>query len=289
MYISATTDKGLVRPNNEDSYEVLSVAEDFNFIIVCDGVGGEAAGEVASETAVRVAVDGVRLAYRPELTDGDIYRLMDNTFSRINSAILSMAEEKEERRTMCTTAVMAICVGNTVYIGSVGRLMDNTFSRINSAILSMAEEKEERRTMCTTAVMAICVGNTVYIGSVGDSRAYVYSGGSFELLTRDHTVSQQLLDAGCITEDEAEKHAERHKLTQVIGIDCRTDPCYAEREFKPGDALLLCTDGLYDMLSNDKLLNAVDRAVSEKNVDVLIQEALAEGGADNITAVLGIF
>ena len=143
--------------------------------------------------------------------------------------------------------------------------------------------------MGTTLCMAVVCGDVCYYTNVGDSRLYLFRRGRLTRLTKDHSVVQMLVDEGTITEEEAQYPPERNCITRVVGVHETVYGDSDEYPLEPGDALLLCSDGLYTMLPGAKLEALTARALEKKDCSPLIEAANEMGGADNITAVLMIY
>ena len=221
------TDVGLVREHNEDS---LAVAD--RLFVVADGMGGHAAGEVASEIAVSTILE-----CNP--TPGD------------------------------------------------PRQLGQAVMEANRNIVAAAMEGRGRKGMGTTVTAATIAGRRLVIAQVGDSRAYLYHGGVLQRLTRDHSLVQNLVDSGQITEAQARIHPERNKITRALGTDYRVAPDMYELEILPGDRLLLCSDGMHGMVE-EPLIEDVLATVPDPQdaADQLVSQALAAGGFDNVTCVV---
>ena len=149
------------------------------------------------------------------------------------------------------------------------------------------ENKEKEKNMGTTLVGAILDENYMgYLFNVGDSRAYLYRKGNLLRLTKDHSVVQEMIDKGEITEEEAMTHPERHKITMAVGTRDSVSPDVFNVEFMRGDILLLCTDGVHDMLDDDEIKEIIksNSKISELPTDI-VNAANEKGGEDNITVI----
>ncbi len=140
----------------------------------------------------------------------------------------------------------------------------------------------------STLVLAVLHNTVAYIFNLGDSRAYYYSGGNIRQITYDHTVANQKLRAKILTEAEAKKSSDSHRLTSFLGVDDRWIGLKAQ-SYEPFDissgALLLCTDGLFDMCTDEEI--AVTMAGNEDGcAQRLVEKALEKGGRDNITCMV---
>jgi serine/threonine protein phosphatase PrpC len=136
--------------------------------------------------------------------------------------------------------------------------------------------------------VAISLGADLVIGHIGDSRAYLLRGARLHRLTRDHTMAQALVDAGIANPQDAATKAMRHVLTAALGSTGeRSDPEVQRLHLSDGDQLLLCTDGLTDMVEDKEIVSSLRDATSaEAACGVLVDRALAGGGRDNVTVVL---
>ena len=140
--------------------------------------------------------------------------------------------------------------------------------------------------MGTTAVCALVRGGTVYLCHAGDSRAYLFRAGKLTQLTHDHSYVQELVDCGTITVEEAEHHPQKNIITKALGVDYRLEPEFTSEKLQKGDVLLLCTDGLTNMVPVDQMEKLLVQGPFYDTPDRLIEAANANGGSDNITALL---
>jgi len=264
--ISAQSDRGSVRHNNEDHFLVARLdrtmrplltnlepgalpeecTESVYGMLVADGMGGHSAGEVASETAIVSLVDQVLR------TPDWIMRLNDE-----------LAHQVLER-------------------------METRLEEVNEIVSDRALNEPGLEGMGTTITLAASLGMDAIIAHVGDSRAYLLRRGQLLQLTRDHTIAQTLVDLGAIDRETAARHQLRHVLTNVIGG--KGDKLRVELHqlrLQDEDQLLLCTDGLSDM-AKDEAIAAVlrDSGTAGDACQALIQLALAGGGKDNVTVTL---
>src|SRR5579883_1767031 len=191
--------------------------------IVADGMGGHAAGEVASE----IAVDTV-----------------SNTYYQ------------DDSEDVAASLLQAI-------------------KRANALIHQRAAENMLRSGMGTTCVAAVLRGNMAYIANVGDSRAYFMRNGQAKQVR-----------AGLLTDDQARTHAQRNVITRCLGTQADVDIDIFTEELREGDALVLCTDGLSGLVSDDEIRRTVEQYVPQESVYHLIEQANNNGGPDNITAIV---
>ncbi len=221
------TDVGCVREHNEDSLVVAPP-----LYVVCDGMGGHAAGEVASEIAVDVIAERA-----PRHPDAE----------------------------------------------ALGRAVEEA----NLAIVRAAREGVGREGMGTTCTAAMLENERLVIAQVGDSRAYLLHKGRLQQLTRDHSLMTDLIEAGKITPEEARVHPQRSVITRALGSDPRTTPDLFEINVETGDRLLLCSDGLSGMVEDDEIESLMARTPDpQRCAALLVNEAIAHGGYDNVTVVV---
>ena len=169
--------------------------------------------------------------------------------------------------------------------GSVERLLDSAMATANVGVYDRAQQQAELIGMGTTVVAAITHGNTAYISHVGDSRLYLWRDHQLAVVTRDHSVVQELIESGQITEEEARSHPRKNYITRALGVVAEESGEYDELELMSGDRLMLCTDGLTNEVTIDKMVQLLEKP-AEEALDALMRAALDDGGADNITIVL---
>lgn len=159
----------------------------------------------------------------------------------------------------------------------------------NNEIYKKSVNNSENAGMGTTAVIAYINGDLVYIANIGDSRAYLIDD-EITQLTVDHSIVQKLLESGSITPQEARNHPERNIITRALGTEPMEDCDIYEFKAQTGDKLLLCSDGLTDMLEDFEIKDILSAChASEEAVNTLIKAANGRGGKDNITAILICF
>jgi serine/threonine protein phosphatase PrpC len=231
---SARSAIGLMRQGNEDSAFVSP-----QLIAVADGMGGHAAGEVASRIAVQVLH---RLT--PTLTATDIDE------------------------------------------DSVSDLLMHSLHSIDEEIAAVAEEEIEKRGMGTTLTALLVRDNHIALLHVGDSRCYRLRGSALEQLSNDHTVIQELLDQGAISEAEAAEHPQRSMLTQALRGDGDVTPVLQVYEVKKGDRFLLCSDGLSGVLTEKEIKIGLKKSDKDEAVKFLVDATYVNGAPDNVTVLI---
>jgi len=165
--------------------------------------------------------------------------------------------------------------------------IDALIQEANRRIYDRASTDPSASGMGTTMTVALVEGMTVAIGHVGDSRAYLVRGDQMEQLTEDHSLVNELMKTGKLSEEEAHVHPQRSVITRAVGTDPDVDVDGFTIEAEEGDVFLLCSDGLPDMVEDEEILELVhaNRDDLEKAVKSLVAAANRGGGEDNITAV----
>lgn len=156
----------------------------------------------------------------------------------------------------------------------------------NNIVYKTACEQPDLSGMGTTLVAALVMGDAAHFVHVGDSRAYVVGDGKISRITDDHSVVWQLVTLGQITEQEARVHPEKNMITRAVGVKEGVDPEVNFCKLRKNDSVLLCTDGLTNLVDDDEILEIVENNISEDAVEKLISLAISRGGTDNITAVV---
>jgi serine/threonine protein phosphatase PrpC len=241
------TDVGRRRSLNEDN---LIVDPEAAFFVVCDGLGGQNAGEVASSTAVEVLSAFITRSHR----DKDI------TWPYGFAARLSFD----------------------------GNRLLTAIGLANKKVFRVADSQPDYSGMGTTVVAALVRASTLTVGWVGDSRLYLVRGGTLQALTEDHTWVNMAVREGTISREEAEKHPWKHVLLKAVGGRDTIEPDLVEGKLEHGDVVLLCSDGLHGMLTDDQIgavLNPPPASL-EDGAKALIAAGNEAGGKDNITVIL---
>jgi serine/threonine protein phosphatase PrpC len=247
---SGLTDVGLKREGNEDSF---SVEESLGLYIVADGMGGHLAGEVASQ----IAVDMIQKSYRKWLENKtareDIFGPPDDSLS---------------------------LQGN--YLMSSIRLA-------NRVVYEMAMEYEQYHGMGTTVVALLVTPTLVVAANVGDSRIYLVRDGHIEKLSKDHTIVAEQVEMGVMTEEEAATSPLKHILTRNLGSSDSVDPEVFELEPSNTDRVILCSDGLTDLVADTEILEMAEGEEDPNQLcHKLLDKVLKRGAHDN-TTIISVF
>ena len=226
------SDVGCVRRQNEDACCVRTTPE-LALGIVCDGMGGANAGEVASRLAVE--------AFARVVEDG--------------------TEPPEER-------------------------MRLGLEQANREVYCYGWEHPECRGMGTTLAAALVLGETAYLLNVGDSRIYCLGAQGIRQISRDHSLVEELVQAGQITREQARTHPRKNIITRALGTERHVVGDLFLHRVVPGEVLLLCSDGLCNELTDSEMLGLVQKGPLEGGCQRLLEAALLRGAHDNVTAVL---
>ena len=171
---------------------------------------------------------------------------------------------------------------------NIENLLKNAILEANKMIFEKAHQDKDYLGMGTTVSIAYCKGTQFFWGHVGDSRIYLLRNNELIQITKDHSLVWDLLKSGSITKAEAKVHPQRNVLTRAVGVDetllVDTGVC----DLFKNDRLLLCTDGLTNMLNEDSIKKAISSETIDlkESIDFLVGAALAAGGSDNITVIL---
>ena len=156
----------------------------------------------------------------------------------------------------------------------------------NNAIFRRTYEDKQLTGMGTTMVCACVIGRMVHIVHAGDSRGYLFRDGKLIQLTHDHSMVQELVDSGQLKQEQAANHPQKNLITKALGVDIHLQPDYTRSELLDGDILLLCTDGLCNMVKDEEMADVLIQEHFFDAADSLICHALNNGGQDNITVLL---
>lgn len=141
--------------------------------------------------------------------------------------------------------------------------------------------------MGSTVVVAVFTGDLLVVGHVGDSRAYRLRQGQLDRLTRDHSLLQEQLDGGLITQEQALTSTHRNLVTRALGMDEQVEVETRSHEMRSGDILLMCSDGVYDLLDDQEMARLIGQAETlDAACKALVEAANDAGGKDNISVVL---
>jgi len=167
------------------------------------------------------------------------------------------------------------------------RLLGEAIAKLSQQVHDQSADRIGFKGMGATVVVALILGRQLYIGHMGDSRAYLLREGRLKQLTKDHSITQLLIDSGEITPDEAKTHPARGKITRFVGMEGEPLPEACSLKCEPGDLIMLCTDGLHGMLNEKQILTILGGKASPTALcRRLVSAANSAGGKDNITVVV---
>ena len=164
--------------------------------------------------------------------------------------------------------------------------LSGAIEEVNRQIYHQKEHDDALTGMGTTLSVLWMSDNFVYIGHVGDSRVYLLRDGEFKQMTLDHSLVEQLVREGVLTEEEAQNHPMRNIITRAIGTDESVEVDVVVEERRKGDLWLACSDGLHGLVDDRQMRDALRQYAPEKAADVLLKAALDAGGRDNVTLVI---
>lgn len=177
-------------------------------------------------------------------------------------------------------------IRDTELITPVG-VIEQAVKAANEAIYKASNSRPELEGMGTTLVCATVMEGTAYVGNIGDSRMYLFRGG-LRQITVDHSLVEEMVQSGEIQKDEMRTHPNKNIITRALGTDVAVRPDCFEIEVQTGDVLLLCSDGLTNMLEDEEIANILNEHISDMKEagELLVEQANKAGGKDNISVVL---
>lgn len=254
LAICGATDIGASRASNQDTFVIadlrsgdlsdpctradIPLSRQGILLMVCDGMGGAAAGDLAARIAAE-AIKHQLVGAGPAVVEHPDQSLKD-----------------------------AVCGAN-------------------GAVLAEAKTHPETRGMGTTCTAAIVLPDRLSVAQVGDSRAYLLRNGRLQLLTRDQTMADQMVEIGALRPEDVPTSIHRNVLLQAVGTRSTIEPIISEMQLRRGDRILLCSDGLHGSIPDDEIAEVM-RGTTDMHAcaRALIQAALAAGGPDNVTVVV---
>jgi PPM family protein phosphatase len=255
LAVCGATDVGVRRAENQDAFVIADLRSgDLSnpcsrteiplsgrgiLLLVCDGMGGAAAGDLAAH----IAAEAIK--------------------EQLVGAGPAAAKSPDES-------------------------LKSAVAGANGAVFAEAKVHPGARGMGTTCTAAFVLPTRVFVAQVGDSRAYLLRDGRLQLLTRDQTMADELVESGVLRPDQVESFPYRHVLTQAVGTRSTIKPIISEAPLCRGDRLLLCSDGLHGPVPDEeiaRILSAADADI-DRVTRKLIEAALAAGGPDNVTVVV---
>jgi len=241
MELWGITDSGKIRRQNQDSFKILCEEDrEVAVFVVCDGMGGARAGNVASALATEAFV-----------------------------------------------RYMSKGIGDIGAQNDVAANMSDAVLAANKAVYDKSVQEEEFAGMGTTLTAAISAPDGEVVVNVGDSRAYHVTQSGITQITKDHSVVEDMIMRGDLTRAEARRHPNKHLITRALGTNIDEEPDVFFLKLKRGDYILLCSDGLSNVVLDSEILFELQRGGSAKDsCENLVEMALSRGAPDNVTAVI---
>jgi protein phosphatase len=262
----AVSHQGSVRSENEDRYLVLKLGRDQEMLLT------------------NVTESGLPLSFQEW---GYLFSVADGTSDEDaqGSAASSLA--------LCTAVQLLLRFGRwnlRIDDRVANEVMERTrlfYARVSDVVAERTKGDSLLRTG-TTLTTAFSAGNELFVAHVGDSRAYLWRNGKLYRLTHDQTYAQLLADAGQISQEEVDTHHMRHVLTEALGVgEARINVQVKRMQLEDGDSLLLCTNGLTNMVAEDQIASILIRGAGvQQTCGQLVNAALENGGTDNVTALI---
>lgn len=232
------TDRGIVRSNNQDSY-AYEVTDDGTWGVVCDGMGGAKAGDIASTMAVEQFRTRLEAAGKPRL------------FQKEGDTLLRAVEEA------------------------------------NQAVFEESQRDPEYTGMGTTLVGMLLRGKDLWVVNVGDSRGYLLGKEGIRRITRDHSVVEEMVQRGDLTEEEARHHPQKNLITRALGTARQVKADLFCETLEEGEAVLLCSDGLLCVVTDEEIHQEYQAGGAPQDIcQRLLERTLSGGAPDNVTIVL---
>jgi protein phosphatase len=289
LQAAAKTDVGRQREQNEDSpYVYISDEQERGLFIVADGMGGYRAGEVAARLAVQKISEALKSFLIPisEQPTIKLTPLSDADIADMSTIKLDTSKSSEQATT--TKQHKTRKLAETPTIKTIEDSLKAAVRQANRAILTYGEEQSGARGLGCTVTSALVQDDHAFIVNVGDSRTYLLRNGELTVLTKDHSLVQRLVDEKQITPDEVYTHPQRNLIYRSLGAGHKhVDPDVFHQPLEDGDTLLLCSDGLWEMVRRQDLISILQQKDDPRQIcERLIDMANAHGGEDNITAIV---
>ena len=256
---------GKVRSNNEDQFFVARVARSLE-TVVSSLPSDEVPAHADTVGYIMVVADGMGGAVAGEVASGTAVNTLVKVLLDVPDWVMRLDDAG---------------------FAEVSKRAAQYYDKVNEELSRRVQEEPELSGMGTTMTVAYSLGTGLFIAHVGDSRAYLLRRGKMRQLTRDHTQAQALVEAGVLSREQVTTHRLRHVLTNALGVSDRpVDVEVHNVDLRDGDRLLLCTDGLTEMLSDAEIERALgDGRPPGETCQTLVDLAVEAGGRDNVTVV----
>jgi len=285
---------------SQDAADTLEIEEGVRLAVHSFGMTDT--GKVRETNEDQFLIAAMRKTLRVERTSlavGKIRRSHDESHLFVVADGMGGHAGGEEASALAVDAVESFLVETFKWFSKCkGRDQDQVLAEFkkavaeaNAHVLDEAHRHPELRGMGTTLTLAYSLNDTLFIAHVGDTRCYLFRDGVLQRLTQDHTLVEDLVRRGALTPEQAPKHRLRHVITNAIGGDSPEIQVELQRiRLQPDDAVLLCSDGLTEMVSDSEIAHILDTAPdAEHACQQLVDSANQNGGSDNITAIVARF
>lgn len=253
MQVFAKTDIGKARDNNQDFYYISNSGDVPEVYILADGMGGYNGGEIASRMAAESASNYIKSNFQKMLET------------------INERKQKEDNKNIEKDEIL--------------KLVKSGIQYANMVVYEEAKKNPELEGMGTTLDVTLIYNNKIYIGHIGDSRVYRIRNKVMRKLTKDHSYVQQLLEDKKITREEAMHHPKKNMLTKALGCTSYIDPDLRARVINKNDIILMCSDGLTNMVSEEEIYQ-ITKENPKEAANKLTILANNHGGYDNITVLI---
>lgn len=286
LTVANKTDVGKQREQNEDTaYQRVEALDDgdHGLFIVADGMGGYKAGEVASELAVNTISKGLDSFFKPRPEQTTIQLNVADMDPEATVKLPSRQANNEG-----DTGQKTQKLSETHDVLPRANQLKTAIQQANKSILQYGEKQSSARGLGCTVTAALIENDRAYIANVGDSRTYLLRDGVLTAVTKDHSLVARLVESHQIEPEDVYTHPQRNLIYRSLGAGHKNvDVDIYHETLRPGDTLLLCSDGLWEMVHNPDLLKVLNQQKDPQNIcDTLINMANANGGEDNISAVV---
>ena len=299
---ASKSDVGKQREQNEDACYVY-IAEGNHQVaglfVVADGMGGYHGGEIASKIAVETISEQLQSVFAPVSNQstvklknrgkrGKAAKAAGRSTEAVATADTPEALPEPETPARPEGGAETQHLGETLALEHYGEKLRAAIEQSSEAIVEYGRKHPEARGLGSTVTAALVIGDQAFVANVGDSRTYLFRDGRLQRITRDHSLVERLVEAGQIEPDDVYDHPHRNLIYRSLGANkAEVEVDLFTEQLQPGDALLLCSDGLWEMVRDPQITTILaEMSDPARTGDTLVDLANENGGEDNITAVL---